>query len=248
MSSFLRLLSKSRRNFCHLDGNESIGLSNLMSTRRRFDQSSSQCRWIIGPAVSPSEPQQSSAKPETRVGEYFAKLKGQGTPSPPAPPLTEILASGATAFGAMAALSCLHFGITSGSDLTLILGSMGATVVLVYGAPHLPLAQPRNVVAGHLVSCVVGVACQQLIAAPMGSSWLAAPTAVSSSIMAMQALRCLHPPAGGTALIAAMGSQQVQDMGFLLLVPTGVGAVLLTLGGIAFNNLIKGRRYPHSWW
>ena len=92
--------------------------------------------------------------------------------------------------------------------------SFGASAVLLYGAPQVPFSQPRNVLGGHMLSCAVGVACHQLISLPMGSPWLAAPVAVAGSIMLMHSTRSLHPPAGGTTLIAVLGSEQLHALGF----------------------------------
>lgn len=143
----------------------------------------------------------------------------------------------------------VHFGLSGGSDLTLILGSFGATAVLVFGAPAVPFSQPRNVLGGHLIAAATGVACQQFVSTPMGSPWLAAPLAVSLALMAMAATKTVHPPAGGTALIAAMAapSSAVGAMGFGLLVPTTIGCSYLIAVAVLTNNLIVARCYPQSW-
>ena len=80
---------------------------------------------------------------------------------------------------------------------------------LVYGAPAVPFSQPRNVIGGHLLAAVVGITSFKLLAVPMGTAALAAPVAVAGSIMGMLATRTMHPPAGGTTLIAVVGGAQV---------------------------------------
>ena len=154
--------------------------------------------------------------------------------------------SGVTSFVGIGALSTIHFGICDGSDLTMVLGSFGASAVLLYGAPAVPFSQPRNVVGGHLLSCAIGVACHEFVSVPMDSPILAAPLAVSCSIVAMHATRTLHPPAGGTTLIAVLGSDRLHDLGFQLLLPTGSSAAILILVALS-NNLVR-RRYPTYWW
>ena len=63
----------------------------------------------------------------------------------------------------------------------------------------------------------------------------------------MLCTRLVHPPAAGTALLAALGSQELQAMGFQLLIPTSIGATILVMVGVLFNNLFKGRSYPKYW-
>ncbi len=77
-------------------------------------------------------------------------------------------------------------------DLTLLIGSFGASAVLVYAAIKSPLAQPRNLIGGHVISGLVGVACYQLFG---GTIWMAAALAVSLAIVAMLARRRSTRPA-----------------------------------------------------
>merc|ERR1711939_114692 len=161
--------------------------------------------------------------------------------------LLDILVSGLLGFLGIGAVSLLHFGITDESDYTLILGSFGASAILLYGAPSVPFSQPRNCIGGHIISCLIGVACYELIANPMESVWLCLPVATSLAMMAMQLTNTVHPPAGGTVLIAVLGSDRMHNLGFRLLIPTGIGAVLLVLVAMG-NNLIPARKkYPTKW-
>src|SRR5690606_38916268 len=82
------------------------------------------------------------------------------------------------------------------SDVIFLIGSFGASAVLVYGVIQSPLAQPRNLLGGHLVSAIVGVTVQMFLPDIL---WLAAPLAVSLSIVMMQVTKTLHPPGGATA-------------------------------------------------
>ena len=74
--------------------------------------------------------------------------------------------------------------------------------MLLYAAPFSPFSQPRNLVGGHLVAALVGVACYKAFAVPLGSSWLASPLSVAFCIVGQMATDTVHPPGGGTALIA----------------------------------------------
>lgn len=128
------------------------------------------------------------------------------------------------------------------SDNVFLIGSFGASSVLIYGAIQSPLAQPRNLVGGHLISAFLGVCVFQLLP---NIIWLTAPLAVSLSIVAMQITKTLHPPGGATALIAVIGSDKIKQMGFLYIVsPVLTGVIILLLVAFIFNNLTKDRKYP----
>lgn len=129
-------------------------------------------------------------------------------------------------------------------DNVLLIGSFGASSVLIYGAIQSPLAQPRNLVGGHLISALIGVSAQKLLPETM---WLAAPLAVSLSIVVMQVTKTLHPPGGATALIAVIGSEKIKALGYwYLLSPVFTGVVILLLTALIFNNMTSHRRYPTS--
>ena len=167
-------------------------------------------------------------------------------PSPPSPPSPsslgrDILLSGTTSFVGIGACTLIHYSWLP-SDYTMVLGSMGASAVLLYAAPSVPFSQPRNLFGGHLASCAIGVSCHELISVPMGSPVLAAPVAVSAAIMLMKLTKTVHPPAGGTCLIAVLGSAQLHDLGYQLLIPTASGAAILYC--VALANNLAGVKYP----
>lgn len=131
--------------------------------------------------------------------------------------------------------------ILTDGDFSLMVGSFGATAVLAYGAVDSPLAQPRNIIGGHVLSALVGVTMFKLFG---NNIWFASALAVSSSIAVMQITRTLHPPGGATALIAVIGGRQIHNLGYLYsIVPVGVGASVMVLIAIFINN-ISGRKYP----
>lgn len=125
-----------------------------------------------------------------------------------------------------------------------LIGSFGASSVLIYGAIQSPLAQPRNLVGGHVISAFIGVCVYKLISNP-DLVWVSAPLAVSLSIIAMQMTKTLHPPGGATALIAVIGTPKVKALGFVyVLSPVLSGVMILLLVAIIANNLTKNRSYP----
>lgn len=123
-----------------------------------------------------------------------------------------------------------------------LIGSFGASSVLVYGAIQSPLAQPRNLILGHVVSAFVGVTVAKLLPDII---WLAAPFAVATSIVAMQFTKSLHPPGGATALIAAIGGTKIATLGYwYVLSPVLSGALILFVVALIFNNITDKRYYP----
>lgn len=130
-------------------------------------------------------------------------------------------------------------------DVVYLIGSFGASSVLVYGIIESPFSQPRNLIGGHLISAFIGVTVELLLPNTM---YLAAPLAVSLSIVVMQITKTLHPPGGATALIAIISSEQIKDLGYwYVLSPVLSGVLILFFTALIFNNMTSVRRYPaHS--
>lgn len=105
----------------------------------------------------------------------------------------------------------------------LLIGSFGASAVLLFAAPESPLSRSRNLLGGHFFSALVGVACAQWLP-PFGAICLCVPTAIAVMLLS----GTLHPPGGATALIAVTGGEQIRQLGFwYAVVPCLAGAVLM---------------------
>lgn len=179
------------------------------------------------------------------LADFVRKMGGTTRGSPPRVSNAEIAWSWTGAFAGIAAAGLLSQAFFAGHDLSLMIGSLGASAVLLFGAPRSPLAQPRNVIGGHILSALVGVACWKLL---HPFPWLAAAIAVSTAIAVMHATRTLHPPGGATALIAVVGSKEVHDLGFVfVLVPCTLGPLVLLAVALVVNNIPGSRRYPEVW-
>lgn len=152
----------------------------------------------------------------------------------------ERLRSGVGAFIAIALAGAISAYFLSGMGLPLLIASIGASTALVFAAPHSPLAQPWPVLAGNLISAVVGVTCAQWVNDPM----LAASLAVSLAIVAMLLTHSLHPPGGGVALLAVLGGGSIKALGYQLLLPFALNLLVLLISAMIFNNIMSGRRYP----
>ncbi len=159
--------------------------------------------------------------------------------------LLEVLWSWIGSFIGIAAVALLHYRLVDQNGLLMLIGSFGASAVLIYGAIRSPLAQPRNLLGGHILSAFIGVTAFQWLG---GETWLAAAMAVSTSIAVMHLTKTLHPPGGATALIAVIGGESVHQLGYLYVVmPAALGASVMLLVALIVNNIPKGRRYPEFW-
>lgn len=177
--------------------------------------------------------------------DYFSKMRGNAK-SPPGVALSEIIWSWTGAFAGISTVGLISYKVLDGLGLTMIIGSFGASAVLIYGAIKSPLAQPRNLLGGHIFSALIGVTSYVLFHSEM---WFAAAIAVATAIAVMHATRTLHPPGGATALIAVIGGESVHKLGYLYaLIPTAVGASIMLAVALLVNNIPKGRRYPEFWY
>ena len=130
------------------------------------------------------------------------------------------------------------------ADNVFLIGSFGASSVLIYGIINSPLAQPRNLIGGHLICAIVGVTVHKVIPDQI---WLASAFAVSLSIVFMQITKTLHPPGGATALIANIGSEKITSLGYKYVIsPVLTGVLVLLLVALFVNNRAAHRHYPKN--
>lgn len=130
------------------------------------------------------------------------------------------------------------------SDNLFLIGSFGASSVLIYGIVNSPLAQPRNLIGGHVICALVGVTVQLIFPDKI---WLSSAFAVSLSIVLMQVTKTLHPPGGATALIANIGSEKIKSLGYwYVLSPVLTGVLILLIVAILINRTAAHRNYPSN--
>lgn len=137
------------------------------------------------------------------------------------------------------------FHTEDSTDILFLIGSFGATSVLLFGASNSPMAQPRNLFFGNILSAIVGVTMYKLFHFP-DHLWLSPSLAVATSILVMQYTKTMHPPGGATALIANIGSAEVKGMGYFYVInPVLTGTLILFFMALLLNNLSKNRIYPY---
>ncbi|KAI9788118.1 MAG: hypothetical protein M1835_002459 [Candelina submexicana] len=130
----------------------------------------------------------------------------------------------------------------------IILGSFGAAAILEYNTIESPLAQPRNSILGHFLSALVGVIITKLFQlSPQFENlrWLAGALSCGLASAVMGLTRTTHPPAGATALLAAV-DPQVSALGWFLLPLVLLSSVLMLGSALAINNI--QRQFPTFWW
>lgn len=155
--------------------------------------------------------------------------------------IERLRACGGALIGIFVTGMATYWGMDDTSVIPYLIAPMGASAVLLFAAPSSPLAQPWSIMGGNLVAALIGVTCAMWVSHVA----LAAALAVSLSIAAMFALRCIHPPSGAVALTAVLGGPVVLAQGYqFVLYPVGINSLLLLLTALVYNNLTQ-RSYPH---
>ena len=128
--------------------------------------------------------------------------------------------------------------LTYKSALGLFLaGSFGSSMVLLFGFPESPFAQPRNVFFGHLVTTLVGVIFVNFIPLPI---FINIAIAVGAGIFFMILLNVVHPPAGGNPVMVIIGSVSYDYLFF----PIISGCFIIILLAIIINKFLLKKNYP----
>ena len=165
---------------------------------------------------------------------FWKQWKATGA-LPPKPAKKNVLLAGLGGFIAIAVLSLL----AQQTGALLILGSFGASCVLVFGFIESPFAQPRNVIAGHFLSSLTGLVFLNFF----GAQWWSMALAVAVAIVLMMLTRTVHPPAGSNPVIVMLAQPGWQ----FLFAPTLLGAAAIVLVALVYNNYPKSRQYPQYW-
>ena len=150
------------------------------------------------------------------------------------PTLQKALIAGFFSAFTIGVLTILTYKSTLGYFLA---GSFGSSMVLLFGFPESPFAQPKNVFFGHLVTALVGVIFVTLVPLPM---FINIALAVGVGIFLMILLNVVHPPAGGNPIIVIIGSASYE----YLINPIIFGCIIILLLAILINKFLLKRNYP----
>jgi len=166
---------------------------------------------------------------------YFQKFKGLSAPLPPSPALRDV---GFVWLGAFFAATVVGF-LAFYTKQPLVMGSFGASIFILFILPDSPFAQPRNVIGGHFVSTLIGLVFLHFIS----PEWWSMALSLATALSVMQLLRVPHPPAGSNPFIVFLIDANWE----FLLTPTLIGAILLVLVALFYNNIPKEQSYPKYW-
>ena len=120
-----------------------------------------------------------------------------------------------------------------------LIASFGSSMVLLYGYPESPFAQPKNIFFGHLITAIVGMFFLNFIPLPL---YIIIPTAVGFGVSFMILFNVTHPPAGGNPIIVILGSVSYD----YLLSPIISGTIIILVFGVIINKFVLKKPYPSS--
>jgi len=121
-----------------------------------------------------------------------------------------------------------------------LIASFGSSMVLLFGYPESPFAQPKNIFFGHLLTSLVGVFFLYLIPLPI---YIIIPISVGFGVGLMILLNVTHPPAGGNPIIVIMGSVSLD----YIINPIIIGTGIILIFGVVLNRFILKKKYPQTW-
>lgn len=135
----------------------------------------------------------------------------------------------------------------SDNDALFLIGSFGASAVLIFSTPQAEFSQPRNLIGGHVFSAIVGMSVYKFLHFDI---MILSALAVSLSIIVMHLTHTIHPPGGATALLCIVGSDNIHNLGYMFtLSPVLLDAFIMFVVALLINNLSSNpkRHYPLYW-
>lgn len=165
------------------------------------------------------------------------RFKGGG----PLPPKATLLQLSKGLIGGFLGILSLSL-LSQYTTIPWLMAPFGATCVLLFAVPSSPLAQPRNVILGHLITASVGL----VVLYGLGNSSVMIGLAVGLGIMLMQFFRAVHPPAGANPIVIILAGKSAVNINFLL-TPVLIGSITLVLIAIFVNNIGGKNPWPIYW-
>ena len=145
--------------------------------------------------------------------------------------VTPLIAS----LGSIVCISLIAFLDEFFEDAVWLIPPFGATMVLVMAVHSSPLAQPKNIIIGHVLSAAAGV----IIYYFLGNTFISIGIGVGLAVFLMMVTKTIHPPAGANPIIVILNSQGIN----FILYPVAIGALIIVFFAIIYNRLLK-RKYP----
>ena len=174
------------------------------------------------------------------MANLLTKLQGDHAALPAAFNNKAVLLAWLGAFITIAAVAL----VSNQLSYLLILGSFGASCVILFAYPDVPFAQPRNVILGHFLSSLVGL----IFISFFGVAWWSLAAAVATAVAVMMLTRTVHPPAGSNPVIIWLMAASHADLTWqFLFFPTLFGAIVIILVSLIYNNLTREGNYPKYW-
>ena len=161
-------------------------------------------------------------------------IGGQQTP-PPRSDFKKIIVSAVVVGLVIAGLRYLDGEVGT----MLLLGTFGATSLLVFVYPDSAVSQPRSVLGAHIIGATMGLLCYQLI----GPQWWSLGIAVGLTVALMKFLGVVHPPATSNSIVVFL----TNPSWFFLLCPTIAGALIILLVALLYHNLTRESNWPNYW-
>ena len=118
-----------------------------------------------------------------------------------------------------------------------LIASFGSSMVLLYGYPESPFAQPKNIFFGHLLTAFIGIVVLKFIPLPI---FITIPLATGLGVCFMILLNVTHPPAGGNPIIVIIGSVSFE----YLISPIILGSIIVLAFGVVLNRFVLKKKYP----
>ena len=145
-----------------------------------------------------------------------------------------------SAFGAFLCISALAYLNSFDESNLWLIPPFGASMVLVMAVHESPLAHPKNILFGHIISAFSGV----FVFSVLGSSFISLGLAVGLAIFLMMATKTVHPPAGANPIIAILGAKGAS----FIVIPVAAGALFIVLFAIIYNKLLKRKYFTFKDW
>ena len=143
-----------------------------------------------------------------------------------------------SAVGAFVCISALAYLNSFDPNNLLLIPPFGASMVLVMAVHESPLAHPKNVLFGHIISAFSGV----FVYSILGFSFLSVGLGVGLAIFLMMTTKTVHPPAGANPIIAILGAKGLD----FIIMPVAAGAFFIVFFAIIYNKLLKRKYFTLS--